>query len=257
MAALVAVIALAATVPATPAAAQNVFDTLFGSPRRRPPPPVQISTSSDLFRSVFQGYRRPSHNSLGSADVGGGIGPRTAYCVRLCDGRYFPLQPQRNASAVTQCNTFCPASETRVFSGRGIEHAVAANGRRYADLPNAYLYRKHIVPGCSCSGSSTTGVAPVPVDDDSTLRPGDIVANNSGLTVYRGQDPEQGRTFTPVDSANISQRLREQLANVKVTPQPPSAAAEATEPAKSAPAPIDQEQAFAIPDSVRLSSRAP
>ena len=234
----------AVLVAATPAAAQNVFETLFGGFRRSAPQP-QINTPSNLFRSVFQDDRRERRGAVRS----GGIGPRMTYCVRLCDGRYFPLQPQRNASAAVQCNAFCPAGETRIFSGSGIEHAVAANGRRYADLPNAFLYRKQLVAGCTCSGKSTTGVAPVPVDDDTTLRPGDIVADNSGLTVYRGKDRQHQQMFTPVDTANISQRLREQLAGVKVTPA-------RAESAKRQPAPVGREQVLAIPDNLRLSARA-
>jgi hypothetical protein len=249
-------VAFAVAVPVTPAAAQNVFETLFGGLRRPSPPRVQISTPSDLFRSVFQSQPQPNRESVQGA--GGGIGPRTAYCVRLCDGRFFPLQPQRNASAATQCSAFCPATETRIFSGRGIEHAVAANGRRYADLPNAYLYRKRIVPGCSCSGAGTTGVAPVPVDEDLTLRPGDIVAGNAGFTVYRGKDQQQHPQFTPIELANVSQRVREQLANVKIAPPLPSAAAAAAAlPAKSASGPTDREQASAAPDAVLLSARGP
>jgi hypothetical protein len=230
--------------PATPAAAQNVFETLFGGFRRSVSRP-QIGTPSDLFRSVFQDDRRARHGAVRS----GGIGPRTAYCVRLCDGRYFPLQPQRNASAAVQCNAFCPASETRIFSGSGIEHAVAANGRRYADLPNAFLYRKRLVAGCTCSGRSTTGVAAVPVDDDTTLRPGDIVADNSGLTVYRGKDRQQQSMFTPVDTANISQRLREQPAGMKVTPQLPPA-----RPSRQSPSPRWPVRSRRSPAPTRCSS---
>jgi Protein of unknown function (DUF2865) len=252
IAGLLAAVMLAATVPATPAAAQNIFNTLFGSFRRSapPPPPPPVSISSDAFRSVFQGERRPHRESVRSS---GGIGPRVAYCVRLCDGRYFPLQRQRNASAVTQCSTFCPASETKIFSGSGIEHAVASNGQRYASLPNAFLYRKQLVPGCTCNGASTAGVAPVPVDDDSTLRPGDIVANNSGLTVYRGQDRERQPLFTPIESANLSPNLRERLAGVKIAPQLPAAAAAEPAEAETEPAPAPQRQARSIIEDLRLS----
>jgi hypothetical protein len=248
---LLAAAVLTAALPAAPAAAQNVFETLFGGLRRSVSLP-QISAPSDLFRSVFQGDRR----ERGGAVRSGGIGPRMTYCVRLCDGRYFPLQAQRNVSAAVQCNAFCPASETRIFSGSGIEHAVAASGRRYADLPNAFVYRKRLVAGCTCSGRSTAGVAAVPLDDDTTLRPGDIVAGNSGFTVYRGRDRQQQSQFTPIELANISQHLREQLANVKITPPLPSATATAVEPAKSGPRPAGQEQALASPDALLLSARA-
>jgi hypothetical protein len=155
--------------------------------------------------------------------------------VRLCDGRYFPVQARRNMSTVEQCNTFCPASKTKVFAGGGIEHAVAGDGRRYVDLPNAFLYRERLVPGCTCNGRTPTGLANLPVEDDPTLRPGDVVATNSGFTVYNGHDPHREAAFTPIGSANVSKSLRNQLADVKITPRPPSAdATPVSAPAKEA-----------------------
>ena len=142
-----------------------------------------------------------------------------AYCVRLCDGRFFPIETYRNTSAAAQCNSFCPASATMIFSGRGIENAAAGDGRRYTDLPNAFVHRQRIVPGCTCDGRSITGAAHLSVADDPTLRSGDIVATNSGLTVYRGNDAQRQAVFTPIGSAKISKRLRNQSADVKVTPR--------------------------------------
>ena len=83
--------------------------------------------------------------------------------MRLCDGRYFPIQARRNVSAAEQCNSFCPASATKIFAGGGIEHAVSGDGKRYADLPNAYLYRKRLVPGCTCNGKSPQAWRDLPV----------------------------------------------------------------------------------------------
>lgn len=216
---LIATAALALTVPAAPASAQGFLEFLFGGARRPapPPPPVAFDSPSDMFRSLFErgGGRQESVQSSG--------GPHRGYCVRLCDGRYFPVQGTRNASAAAQCNAFCPASATKIFSGSEIDHAVAPDGRRYADLPNAFVYRKRIVPGCTCDGKSPVGVAHVPVTDDPTLRPGDVVATNSGFTVYNGRDPQRQTAFTPLDSAKVSKSLRNQLADVKVTPKPAAA----------------------------------
>jgi len=38
-----------------------------------------------------------------------------AFCVRTCDGRYFPVTASDNASKVASCESFCPASETKLF----------------------------------------------------------------------------------------------------------------------------------------------
>jgi len=174
-------------------------------------------------------------------------GPYTAYCVRLCDGRYFPIQARRNISTAQQCSSVCPASETRVFAGSGIEHATSG-GRRYADLPNAFVYRKRLVPGCTCNGKDPVGLAPIPLDEDATLRPGDIVATNSGFGVYNGS--KRQTAFTPLDVAKVSRSVRERLADVKVAPQLPDPAADA----EAKPEPTPEEHA-SIQGSLRLSAR--
>ena len=46
-----------------------------------------------------------------------------AYCVRTCDGRYFPVTASDNASRAASCNSFCPASETKVVYGSNIDNA--------------------------------------------------------------------------------------------------------------------------------------
>ena len=55
------------------------------------------------------------------------------------------------------------------------------DGSRYADLDNAFVYRKKLVAGCTCNGRDPFGLARVDVNTDPTLRPGDIVATKTGL----------------------------------------------------------------------------
>src|SRR2546428_12835165 len=97
--------------------------------------------------------------------------------MRLSYGRYFPMQRHANAASIQLCHAFCPAAKTQVFNGSQIDHAVAHNGARYADLDNAFVYREKIVPGCTCNGKDTFGLAKIDVANDPTLRPGDIVAS--------------------------------------------------------------------------------
>ena len=112
-----------------------------------------------------------------------------AYCVRSCDGRYFPISAAGNQSKAASCNSFCPASETRVVYGSGIDNAVTENGKPYSELPNAFRYRNELVAGCTCNGKDPTGLASVRIEDDPTLRKGDIVAGAGGLMVAgRGAD---------------------------------------------------------------------
>jgi hypothetical protein len=225
----------------SPAPAQNLFDYIFGGFRRALAPPTIGAYAPAPPRVVPQAVN--PHQSERVAPNSGG--PRTGFCVRLCDGRYFPVQARRNVSTVEQCNSFCPASKTKVFSGTVIDHAVGSDGRRYADLPNAFVYRQRMVPGCTCDGKSTVGLASVPIEDDATLRSGDIVASNTGLTVYNGRGPHNESAFTPIDSANVPKSLRNQLGDVKVTPRPPSNATLVSKP---------QNQALTTSGELRLLS---
>jgi hypothetical protein len=112
-----------------------------------------------------------------------------AYCVRTCDGRYFPISASDNQSRAASCNNFCPASETKVVYGGGIDSAATEDGKAYSELPNAYRYRNEIVADCSCNGKDQVGLAPVKIENDPTLRKGDIVAGADGLMVAgRGTD---------------------------------------------------------------------
>ena len=117
----------------------------------------------------------------GRVRYGGGGGQ--AFCVRTCDGRYFPVTGSDNASRAACCNSLCPASETKVFSGSNIDNATAENGKSYSDLPNAFRYRNELVSGCTCNGKDQIGLAPVKIEEDPTLRKGDIVAGENGLLV--------------------------------------------------------------------------
>ena len=64
--------------------------------------------------------------ALRSRDYAGG-GPY--FCVRMCDGRYFPIGSRAGASAVELCRSFCPHAPTQIFSGSKIDHSVAPGGQ--------------------------------------------------------------------------------------------------------------------------------
>ena len=168
---------------ATPASAQGLFDWFRGEQRQRQgswfgqrqyvPPQANSYAEPYSQQAPEQSYSASSGNT----------GRTVAYCVRLCDGRYFPMQRHANANPVQLCNAFCPAAKTQVFNGSQIDGAVAHNGARYADLDNAFVYRETIVPGCTCNGKDSFGLAKIDVANDPTLRPGDIVASGDNVKV--------------------------------------------------------------------------
>ncbi len=207
--------------PAAPASAAGLFESIFGGLGRvfsGPPPQARAYAEPSTAERAL-----PQQRLIES----GAAGPRRAFCVRTCDGGYFPVRANAGLSVADACHSFCPSCETRLYYGSTIDHAVAQNGSRYTDLPNAYLYRKQMTANCSCNGRSAVGLAHLAPQDDPTLRPGDVVATATGLVVYTGGRGETAN-FTPVKSyAGFSKSEREQLSALRVTPPDQRRTAEA------------------------------
>lgn len=174
----------------TPSAhAEDFFSALFGGFRMRPPPEIRVPFPNDDMPRYDPPRQRASY--------GGG----TAYCVRGCDGRYFPAQGADAESKAQSCKSFCPASETSLVYGSNIDDASTDGGKSYSDLPNAFRYRNEIVSGCTCNGKDPVGLASLKAEDDPTLRKGDIVAGSDGLVVAnRDADDRRGvaMNFSPL-----------------------------------------------------------
>jgi len=129
------------------------------------------------------------------------------FCVRTCDGAHFPVQGRRNFSAAEACSAFCPAADTKVFYGSNIDTATARDGSRYAALDTAHLYQQQLVPGCTCDGKPTGGLAQIDAASDPTLRRGDIIVTATGPVVYSGTASGKLARFKPVDPQNLTARL--------------------------------------------------
>jgi hypothetical protein len=181
---------VASVVSLAPAAqARDFFTALFGAFSDNPASGQQRLDSSSAipFASPGDLVGRPAEPARPRVSYSGGGGQ--AYCVRTCDGRYFPITAGDGQSRAASCNNFCPASETKVVYGSSIDHAATENGKSYSELPNAFRYRTELVADCTCNGKDQIGLAPVKIEDDPTLRKGDIVAGANGLVVAaRGSD---------------------------------------------------------------------
>ena len=87
--------------------------------------------------------------------------------------------------------------------GSNIDNAATESGKPYSELPNAFRYRNELVAGCTCNGKDQIGLAPVKIENDPTLRKGDIVAGADGLMVAgRGADRRGASlNFSPASDA--------------------------------------------------------
>jgi hypothetical protein len=169
---------------AGPAVAQDFFSFFnFGQPQEGMSYAADSPYDYTPRRRAPRVSRSNPDSSTNSASSGGGSGQ--AYCVRTCDGRYFPLTVSENSAAA--CASFCPGTETKVFKGSTIDNARSEKGQNYSALPNAFRFRKELVAACTCNGK-TTGLAPVRLEDDPTLKRGDLVASEQGLMVSAGSD---------------------------------------------------------------------
>jgi hypothetical protein len=197
--------ALCALAPAPAAQAEDFLSALFGAfggGRWRPP----------AIRPPFVGEGGPFAPQNEAHPRAGYFGSQ-AYCVRTCDGRYFPISSSYSQSRAAACSSFCPASETKVVYGSSIDDAATEHGQPYSELPNAFRYRNELVAGCTCNGKDQVGLASVKIENDPTLRKGDIVAGADGLMVAGRSADKRGVSlnFSPV-----SEKIRARYQRVPV-----------------------------------------
>ena len=187
----------------------------------------EMSAAEGLLDFFFGGGQKQQHETSSSGNNPQSLPPRPvvvssgpAFCVRSCDGKYFPLM-RGAASPAQMCQAFCPASPTKVFFGSSIDRAYAATGERYADSENAFAYRKALRADCTCNGHSPAGLASVDLAMDGSLRSGDTVATADGLVAYSGirVGNDQNPDFTPVASSpGRTLEVRARLKDTKVAP---------------------------------------
>jgi hypothetical protein len=203
----------------------------------------------DFLQGLFGGFRPPLQQQIGpplpnrspSPEISEGPrkvdGTYAAYCVRLCDGRYFPLPAHAGAPSSSPqelCSAMCPAAKTDVYTGSGIDRGTSAKGKPYASLPNAFVYRDRLADDCSCTGQGATGLAKIDIQSDPTLRPGDIVSTKEGRAVFRGDSrpPHQTSEFVAAgDDKKVSAGSRRsgseaRAEETRAAPKRPAASAE-------------------------------
>lgn len=198
------------------------FFSLFGGGNRRHLPEITV---------------RPGENDRGTASVseqsrsasGENVGGPRAFCVRTCDGFFFPMGPATSGGArqaqQESCTAMCPGAEVALYSVSrqgSIEEAVNARGQTYAALRTAFRFRQGLERACSCQGAAANGLARLPITHDVTLRAGDVVVTETGVQVFRGATrfPYQPRDFVAARTygrlpADVRRRVDEIQAGIQ------------------------------------------
>jgi hypothetical protein len=155
-------------------------------------------------------------------------------CVRTCDGYYYPISfstvPSHFQEDERACIRTCPATEATLFThhnpGEDMSQAVSLTGRRYADLPNAFRYRKEFVAACSCRAAGQSWAdALKSADDFGTLDRSDIVVTEERAKQL-SQPQAQPQTRKPAKPA---------AGTPAATTAPPAAATAAAPPPPETP----------------------
>ena len=89
-------------------------------------------------------------------------GPARAFCVRTCDGLYFPVQAHGGLSAARSLPVLLSGERNASFLPAAISTPPARQRRQPLRRPdNAFAYRKALVAGCTCNGRDAFGLAHV------------------------------------------------------------------------------------------------
>lgn len=149
------------TLGSATASAQGFLDFLFGGGPSYPQQSQQHLGPQGITTPGGKPYQFPSSApSRGSDDDSRNISNYGSYktiCVRTCDGYYFPISSSTTRKGFARDEARCQAScggGARLFhvpaNQSTVDGAVDDDGRAYAAMKTAFLYRKQKVEGCQC-----------------------------------------------------------------------------------------------------------
>lgn len=163
---------------------------------------------------------RSSRTSAGGGprreDDGAAWGNGTEFCVRTCDGYFFPLIKSAQQTKQASCEYACPSAPVAYYHGASIETARNLNGEKYTSLPNAFKFREKVSAGCTCHPPEESQQHSLKiVKNDPTAHSGDIVVEQKGAFVY------QGKQAVPIDrSHQLSASQRQNIHKMTAGPAP-------------------------------------
>jgi hypothetical protein len=188
---------IAPTLVARDAQAQAMFGE--SSPMMNFFAPPAEPTDAPRPRVYIRTHANPQQGGMEQRSI---VGSTNAYCVRTCDGRFFPVPKVSDVSDVKACEAVCPSTEMRVYAGSDIETATTERGLAYTKLVNAFRFRREMVPSCTCNARDQVGLTRISIENDPTVRSGDIVAQENGFAIAsEGGSNRRRMIFRPLSQA--------------------------------------------------------
>lgn len=216
--------------------AQSFLDELFG-------PDESVSSrkasgrNGDAGAHGGRGGQEHGHGSRadhgqqdgGRENDGASFGSGTEFCVRTCDGYFFPLIKSAQQTKQASCEYACPSAPVAYYHGASIESARNLKGEKYTALPTAFKFREKVSQGCTCHPPEESQENSLKiVSNDPTAHSGDIVVGQKGALVY------QGKQAIPIDrSRQLSATQRQNIQKMTAGPLPASTVQSTTQDAQA------------------------
>ena len=180
-----------------PASAQGLFGFLFGHSRHSAPQPAPSMPRVHSYADPGD----PQRTDPGERSAIGG--PAVAYCVRTCDGHFFPIQRmracRRSRSASRSARRRRPRSIPAAPSPPPMRRTASAIPTCRTHSPIATRWSRTAAATARPLSASSN----MDVKTDPTLRPGDIVATREGLAQVRGGRGAARAEFTPISKSAL------------------------------------------------------
>lgn len=174
---------------------------------------------------------RGEHGQLdgGRENDGASFGSGTEFCVRTCDGYFFPLIKSAQQTKQASCEYACPSAPVAYYHGASIESARNLKGEKYTALPTAFKFREKVSQGCTCHPPEESQENSLKiVGNDPTAHSGDIVVGQKGALVY------QGKQAIPIDrSRQLSATQRQNIQRMTAGPLPAGSTHSSTQDAQA------------------------
>ena len=217
--------------------AQSFLDELFGPDESASPHRATGRNGGDAGAHGGRGGQehghagRGEHGQLdgGRENDGASFGSGTEFCVRTCDGYFFPLIKSAQQTKQASCEYACPSAPVAYYHGASIESARNLKGEKYTALPTAFKFREKVSQGCTCHPPEESQENSLKiVGNDPTAHSGDIVVGQKGALVY------QGKQAIPIDrSRQLSATQRQNIQRMTAGPLPAGTTHSSTQEAQA------------------------